>query len=234
MSSNNPSLNHRANPQQALSLDRPFRRRAQCRYLLHLPSACQPQGHPWPLILYLHGAGERGDDLEMVKKHGPPKLIAAGRDLPFIVLSPLCPKDQTWHPHLLTELLDEVQEHHNIDKDRVYLTGLSMGGFGTWALGIDTPERFAAIAPICGGGAPYIAYRLRRVPVWAFHGDQDEVVPPYESQRMVEAVQQAGGNARLTVYPGVGHDAWTRTYEGHELYDWLLSHKRAARAAGGT
>ncbi|MBP7935833.1 MAG: prolyl oligopeptidase family serine peptidase [Phycisphaerae bacterium] len=232
MSSNTASLDRRANPQLALSLDRPFRRRAQCRYLLHLPSTCQPQGHFWPLILYLHGAGERGDDLEMVKKHGPPKLIAAGRDLPFIVLSPLCPKDQTWYPHLLTELLDEVEEHHNIDKDRVYLTGLSMGGFGAWALGIETPERFAAIAPICGGGPPYIAYRLRRVPVWAFHGDRDEVVPLYESQRMVQAVQRAGGNARLTVYPGVGHDAWTRTYEGHELYDWLLSHKRAARAAG--
>jgi len=232
MSHETSSVGRKASPQQALTLDRPFRKRAQCKYLLHLPGGYEPGGHPWPFMLYLHGAGERGDSLEMVKKHGPPKLIAAGRDLPFIVVSPQCPKDQTWDTNLLTELLDEIEDLHAIDKNRVYVTGLSMGGFGTWALAVATPERFAAIAPICGGGAPYIAYRLRHVPVWTFHGDQDESVPLYESERMVEAVRRAGGDARLTIYPGVGHDAWTRTYEGSELYDWLLSHERYSRSVG--
>jgi len=194
-------------------------------YLLALPKGNGRAGR-WPLVLFLHGAGERGRDLELVKKYGPPKLVAQGRDFPFILVSPQCPSEQWWRTDVLNALLDEVIARHEVDEDRVYVTGLSMGGFGTWSLAIETPERFAAVAPICGGGFPYLAFRMKKVPVWAFHGADDEVVPLYESERMVTAVNEAGGRARLTVYPDVGHDAWTQTYENPALYDWLLSHRR--------
>jgi len=118
-----------------------------------------------------------------------------------------------------------------VDKDRVYLTGLSMGGFGVWALATEYPDRFAAIAPICGGGRRLLDFpgRLARIvnlPVWSFHGDRDEEIPVEESTKLVEALRQHGGNVASTVYPGVGHDAWTRTYANPELYDWFLAQAR--------
>ncbi|MBI4580883.1 MAG: prolyl oligopeptidase family serine peptidase [Planctomycetes bacterium] len=181
----------------------------------------------WPLMLYLHGIGERGD-LEKAKKHGPPKRIAAGAEFPFIVLVPSCPPDRWWEPEPLEVLVQEVCETYRVDEDRVYGTGLSMGGFGIWSLAIAYPWRFAAIAPICGGGTPYLVSRIAHVPVWTFHGAKDPVVPLYESQRMVDALNDAGGNARITIYPDAEHDAWTATYEKPELYEWLLSQRRRA------
>ena len=127
---------------------------------------------------------------------------------------------------MLNALLDEIIEKYNVDTDRVYLTGLSMGGFGSWALGCRNPERFAAIAPICGGGQPYVAGKLKDVPVWAFHGAKDPAVPIIMSEVMVRAINRAGGNAKLTTYPNAGHDSWTATYTNQELYDWFLSHKK--------
>jgi predicted peptidase len=123
-------------------------------------------------------------------------------------------------------LLDEVLKQYRVDSRRVYLTGESMGGYGTWALAAAHPERFAAIAPICGGGEPASADRLKGVPTWAFHGADDKVVPPEESRKMVAAIQHAGGDARLTIYPGVGHDSWTTTYRDQRLYGWLSAHRR--------
>lgn len=200
-----------------------------CDYLLCLPQGYGEKDRRWPLMLFLHGAGERGGNLELVKKHGPPKLIAQGKDLPFIVVSPQCPSEQWWPEKIetLVALLDEIQSDYAVDPNRVYLTGLSMGGFGTWALACAHPERFAAIVPICGGGQRYLAGRLKNVPVWAFHGAKDPVVPLAESQTMVQAVTRAGGQAKLTVYPDAQHDSWTVTYENPELYDWLLSQERA-------
>ena len=127
----------------------------------------------------------------------------------------------------LTTLLDEIQSSYAIDADRVYLTGLSMGGFGTWSLACRYPDRFAAIAPICGGGQWYLANRLRHVPVWAFHGAKDPVVPPDLSKSMVDAVKRAGGSAKLTIYPEAGHDSWTAAYDNPDLYKWLLGHRRS-------
>jgi predicted peptidase len=200
-------------------------------YLLFLPEGYGKEEKKWPLILFLHGAGERGEDLEKVKLHGPPKMVEKQKDFPFIVLSPQCPKDQWW-PHNvdpLITLLDDVISHYNVDPKRVYLTGLSMGGFGAWNLGCAYPERFAAIAPICGGGQPYLAKRLKNVPVWAFHGAKDKVIPPKRSQEMVEQIKKIGGEARLTVYPKAGHNAWTATYSNPELYKWFLSHEKSKR-----
>ncbi|HKJ67669.1 MAG TPA: alpha/beta hydrolase-fold protein [bacterium] len=146
------------------------------RYLLYLPEDYyQNANQRWPLVLFLHGAGERGTDLNLVTKHGPPKLAAAGERFPFIILSPQCPEDRRWKSGPLKRLLDRVKLNFRVDETRIYLTGLSMGGYGTWHLAARYPEYFAAIAPICGAGDPEHAETLRDVPVWAFHGAQDEV-----------------------------------------------------------
>jgi predicted peptidase len=200
------------------------------KYLLYLPEGYDKDpDKKWPLILFLHGAGERGDNLEKVKIHGPPKLVEHGRKLPFIVVSPQCPADSWWEPVSLNALLDEVQDRYRVDPDRIYVTGLSMGGFGTWDLATRYPERFAAIAPICGGGNKLLVGRIKSVPVWAFHGDADPVVPVKRTDEMVEALKRAGGNVKYTCYPGVQHDSWTATYNNPELYEWFLSHKRGEK-----
>jgi len=198
-----------------------------CDYLLSLPKGYGRKDQTWPLILFLHGAGERGSNLNQVKMHGPPKLVKQGKDLPFIVVSPQCPAGIWWTEKLdmLVALLDEIESKYDVDPSRIYLTGLSMGGFGTWALACEKPERFAAIVPICGGGQWFLADRLKNVPVWAFHGAKDSVVPLDLSKKMVQAVKRAGGDAKLTVYPEANHDSWTATYDNPELYDWLLSHR---------
>lgn len=218
--------------QDAHKLTRVVTKTIQCQYLLYLPRGyTAAAAERWPLLLFLHGAGERGEDLELVKKHGPPKLIEQGRDLPFIVVSPQCPVGEWWSPDVLMTLLDEVCEQHRVDETRLYLTGLSMGGYGTWKLALSHPDRFAAIVPICGGGNPHLCVRLRGVPVWVFHGAKDGVVPVRESEVMVTALERAGGTPKLTVYPDAQHDSWTATYENPELYEWLLRHRREPRAA---
>jgi predicted peptidase len=197
-------------------------------YLLYLPDAYATGDADWPLVVFLHGAGERGDDLELVKKHGPPKLIAHGEKLPFIVVSPQCPAGGWWTNQVeaLDALLDMVVRRCRVDEERIYVTGLSMGGFGTWALAFAQPDRFAAIAPICGGGDPDAAERIAHLPVWVFHGARDNVVDLEESRAMVDALKAAGGAPRFTVYPDAGHNSWTATYENQELYDWLLRQRR--------
>jgi predicted peptidase len=202
-------------------------RSVSLNYLLYLPPDYDAQ-ESWPLILFLHGRGERGDDLELVKKYGLPAKLENGEHLPFIILAPQCPAGSYWTEELdgLNALLDDAIANLKVDTRRIYLTGLSMGGGGTWFMAGRYPERFAAIAPICGTGIRWIAQeRLRDVPVWVFHGDADPVVPVEQSQMMVEALKAAGGNVRFTVYPGVDHDSWTLTYNNPELYDWFLSHQ---------
>ena len=194
-------------------------------YLLFLPKDYQTAGERWPMILFLHGAGERGEDLEKVKIHGPPKIVESNTDFRFIVISPQSRKFG-WDVKLLEALLDDVILRYHADPDRIYLTGLSMGGFGTWALASAQPDRFAAIVPICGGGDPKTVDRLAELPAWVFHGAKDKVVSPERSRQMVEALEAAGGNVRLTVYPDAGHDSWTETYDNPELYRWLLEQKR--------
>ncbi|MFV1967422.1 MAG: prolyl oligopeptidase family serine peptidase [Pirellulaceae bacterium] len=199
--------------------------KVQMGYLLYLPKDYDKQ-ESWPLVLFLHGAGERGDDLELVTVHGPPKLIAEGKDFPFIVVSPQCPKDRWWQHTELTALLDHIVKTHKVDEDRIYVTGLSMGGFGSWRLAAYTPNRFAAIAPICGGGETYWTRRFPHLPVWVFHGAKDTGVPLERSQQMVDALKNAGGKPKLTVYPEAGHNAWTETYNNPKFYEWLLEQER--------
>jgi predicted peptidase len=164
-------------------------------YLVYLPDGyCRSSGR-WPLILTLHGRGEAGSDINLVRRQGLPLRVEARGGLPFVVVAPQCP-DLGWNVGALGALLDEVLRRYRVDADRVYLVGNIMGGTGTWALAASCPERFAAIAPICGGGDPDSAGRLRDVPTWAFHGGDDRIVPLERSERMIAALRQAGGDAR--------------------------------------
>lgn len=195
-------------------------------YLLYLPRDYDTSRR-WPLLLFLHGAGERGADVERVAFHGPPKMIReATMDFPFIVVSPQVPEDRTWSTLFLDALIDEVSAAHAVDEDRIYVTGLSMGGYGAWHLAFEFPHRFAAIAPISGGGTITGPCTIPHLPVWVFHGVDDPVVPVWHSDELVERLRGCDGHVRYTRYEGVGHDAWTRTYANPELYEWLLSHRR--------
>jgi predicted peptidase len=221
---------------------------ATMHYQLFTPQDYKPTGKKWPLMLFLHGLGECGDNqLDLVKIHGPANIVDTRADFPFVVVTPQLPPipgydpdakiKQTpeellalvgpaWKPDQLIQLLDHVEENLNIDPQRVYVTGLSMGGFGTWRLVAEYPERFAAAVPICGGGEPAaMATSLRRVPIWAFHGARDPLVPLRLSHEMVHAVRCAGGDVRLTVYPDIEHNSWKPTYDNPEVYEWLLSHR---------
>jgi predicted peptidase len=223
--------------QQHCVFDSNFVQHVQLKYLLYLPAGyADDPAQRWPLILFLHGAGERGDDLNLVRVHGIPKVAETRADFPFIVVSPQCPVDSWWADYrmVLTALLDQVAGLYRVDLDRVYLTGLSMGGFGTWVLAASEPQRFAAIAPICGGGFwmygfPDRARVIKHIPTWVFHGAKDPVVPLRESEVMVEALKAHGGDVRLTIYPEAGHDSWTETYNNPEFYTWLLQHRRQAQ-----
>ena len=205
-------------------------RTLRTQYLLYLPDGYESGDERWPLLLFLHGAGERGDDLERLKSQGPPRVLAEGRPLPFIVVSPQCPRGRYWLVPVLTGLLDEVCRRWRIDEDRIYATGISMGAYGVWHLAEAQADRLAAIMPICGGGDPANAAELKDLPIWAFHGAKDPVVPLEESEVMVQAVRNAGGTVRFTIYPDAAHDSWTETYEKPDWYQWLLTHRRRVHA----
>lgn len=230
-----PNSNSKSN-QMAKRLEKKVTTEVSLNYLLFLPTGYSKNGSKeWPLIFFLHGAGERGNNVWKVATHGPPKNVSAEADFPFIVVSPQCPEGQIWSNDSLLALLDDIIAQEKVDRSRIYLTGLSMGGYGTWNLGATHPDRFAAIAPICGGGnliSVLLSDRekvkdLKSLGIWAFHGGKDPVVPLQESQRMVDAVRRAGASdVKLTVYPEAGHDSWTEAYKDPELYKWFLAHQR--------
>lgn len=177
--------------QSAQSFSGTVTKKVAYRYLLYLPKAyAADTSLRWPLLLFLHGSGERGDDLAKVKVHGPPKLLDGRDDFPFVVVSPQCPEGERWSADALAALLDDVTRRLRIDLDRVCVTGLSMGGRGTWDLVLTYPDRFAAIVPVCGGALPDRACRLKGVPVRAYHGAKDTTVPLAESETVVEAVRR--------------------------------------------
>jgi predicted peptidase len=217
------------------SFTKTFTHRADLRYFLYTPKDYTGDSNKaWPLVLFLHGSGERGSDLNVVAVHGPPKLVKGGREFPFILVSPQCPSDDHWHAEELMALVDDLSSQMRVDKARIYATGLSMGGYGTWELAVRYPGRFAAVAPICGGGDRLVLKiagknreALKTLGVWAFHGGKDDVVPLAESQQMVDEFKRLGAaDVKLTVYPEAGHDSWTEAYNTDALYEWLLSHHR--------
>ena len=194
-------------------------------YLLYLPAKYE-ESRRWPLVVYLHGSGAAGENLIFVREEGLPRQIEEGKQFPFLLLSPQC-SGSGWDPALVVELIEHLSSTLPVDRERVYLTGCSMGGFGTWRVATYDPGRFAAISPLCGGGDVTQAERLVDIPVWAFHGAQDGRVPLALGKEMVDAVRKHGGHVRFTVYPDYGHDIDQVTYRNEQLYEWLLHQRRS-------
>jgi predicted peptidase len=212
---------------------------AELRYRIHVSKA--KEGEKLPLVLFLHGAGERGDDNAAQVKHGIKQFLAREAKYPCILVVPQCPKGVWWANRggkapadakapepgaLAIELVESLAKEHGADLKRLYITGLSMGGFGTWELIARHPERFAAAVPICGGGDVSRAAVIAKIPQWIFHGDKDTAVKVDESRKMVEAMKSAGGSPKYTEYPGVGHNSWDNAYADDALYEWLFAQKR--------
>lgn len=210
--------------QTAHNFEKEIKLTLSANYLLYLPKNYDESKDEFPLVLFLHGAGERGTDIEKVMVHGLPRLINEGKDFPFIVISPQCPDNMFWNTDVLAALLDEIEDNYRVDKNRIYVTGLSMGGHGTWSLAIAQPNRFAAIAPICGWSNPTMACTIKHIPIWVFHGAKDMVVPLSASEQMVEKLKSCNADVKLTIYPEANHDSWTETYNNEELYSWFRQH----------
>ena len=217
------------------------------QYLWYLPSDVE-ENETIPILLFLHGAGERGYDKQKTLVYGAKDFLSDKLQSlqKCAVLIPQCPNDQQWvnvpwtydehtlpaEPStalkLVSQLLNELCETYPIDENRIYLTGLSMGGFGAWDLVSRTPNRFAAVIPICGGGDAHatVVEKFEHVPVWVFHGDADQTVKVKRSRDMVRALRTAGGKPEYTEYPNVDHDSWTNTYANPQIYQWLLAQRR--------
>ncbi len=207
------------------------------KYRWSTPAKIEP-GKTYPLVLFLHGAGERGDDNKAQLKHGVTSIIQNAEKLgkPVFLIAPQCPADGWWSNRgkegknalldALLALVDAKLKEQPIDPKRFHVTGLSMGGYGTWELLGRVPDRIASAIPICGGGDPKLAKKFKDVPVWAFHGEADDVVPVERTREMVAAMEKAGGKPKATYYPGVGHNSWTRTYQNQEVIRWMLEQSR--------
>lgn len=220
---------------------------AKLLYRLLTPHAYDPQ-LKYPLVLFLHGAGERGDDNVRQLVHGMNEFASDENraKYPCFVMAPQCPREQKWvevdwsarghampaeaaEPlRLALAAIAALETEFSIDPARIYVTGLSMGGYGTWDAVARYPGRFAAAAPICGGGDPAQAPKFAALPLWAFHGGKDGVVKPERSREMIAALQAAGGSPKYTEYPDAGHDSWTATYRNPEFLAWLFAQRRAS------
>lgn len=200
-------------------------KKSTLNYLIYLPDNFNESKEKFPIVMFLHGSGERGEDVNKVKVNGPPMLVEKGKKFPFILVSPQCPDNKWWDADELKQLLDYVVKTYRADENRIYVTGLSMGGFGTWDLLTKYPNYFAAAVPVCGGGEPRTTRLIGKTPVWAFHGAKDDVVPYQRSEEMVNTLNSFGGNAKFTLYPDANHNSWDLTYNNQEVYDWMLSQK---------
>jgi predicted peptidase len=180
-----------------------------------------------PLVVFLHGAGERGTNLDMLKKHGPPKFAMNGHGFPFILAAPQCPPGRWWNPDEIIALTKHLAKNLKVDTKRIHLTGLSMGGFGTWACLAKEPGLYASGVPICGGGDPTSAKILKDIPIWTFHGNKDEAVPVAKTEEMEKAIRGAGGKKLLaTYYPDEGHESWIPAYADPALFAWMMLQHR--------
>ncbi|QCW99628.1 alpha/beta hydrolase [Aggregatimonas sangjinii] len=198
-------------------------------YYLYYPKGYETnEAEKFPLLLFLHGGGESGDTLTAIKKNGPPKLIVSGKEFPFLILAPQNPnKNKWWNTRAVSQLLDSIVANNRVDEKRIYLTGLSRGGGAAWEMAVQYPEKFAAMAVVCGmTPVPYASWINRKMPIWVFHGEEDESIPISESETMVERLLAMGYDVRFTRYPGVGHDSWVKAYNTDELYDWFMAQER--------
>lgn len=204
----------------------------QIHCLIYIPEDYEQNGSAhYPLLTFLHGGNETGNDLNKVKRHGPFKLIDEGKEFPFIVVAPQIPTKfkSKWQPGLVDEVIELVKANFRVDTERLYLTGVSLGGAGVWGYALEYPEKIAAIAPICGWGIPPQACKMKHVPTWAFHGAKDKVVTPAATTNMINALKNCGADPKFTLYPNAGHDSWTRTYNSPALYDWFLEQSLSNR-----
>lgn len=188
-----------------------------------------------PAIIFLHGAGTRGTNIGVLERNcffGGKSRIN-DEDSPFMVFAPLCSRD-SWFDvfEQLQDFVKMVASHPAVDRDRLYLVGTSMGGYGSWQLAMTMPEYFAALVPVCGGGMSWNAKRLVHIPVWAFHGKEDKTVPPEQSIFMVDALNSVGGKARLTLLENTAHSSWEYAYAQQELFDWMLEQRNANTSVG--
>ncbi|MHC4144840.1 MAG: carboxylesterase family protein [Planctomycetota bacterium] len=208
----------------ARTFNRYLRRGQSCLYWITLPKGYDKEVKKWPMIIYLHPSSLQGHDLSMVRTPIPPDVDEIKNDFPFVVLTPQCPDEyDAWPSDLVVELVDEAVRHYNVDARRVYVTGFSLGGRGTWSVAVDHPEVFAAIVPVAGSyGHPERISRIEDVPVWVFHGDSDRLLPIDPVRDMVQDLKESGGNVRFTIYKGAGHGITGRAYRTRELYEWLL------------
>ena len=195
-------------------------------YRVYLPRDYDESGSGSPLLYFLHGAGERGNNLDWMARIALPKYIEDGAELPFVTVCPQCPSGERWNGLTLTTLLDKVVDDYSIDTSRIYLTGLSMGGWGTWDLANRISDRLAAAMPICGPFLRINPENFKDLPIWCFHGVMDSVIPVADSVRMVKSLRDAGCSVEFTTYANADHDSWTETYQNPEIYDWLLSHSK--------
>ena len=197
-------------------------------YLYYPPDYDAKPVKNFPLLLFLHGGGESGDTLGALKKNGPPKLIVDGKEFPFLILAPQNPhKKKWWNTRAVKQLLDTVVANNRVDKKRIYLTGLSRGGGAAWEMAVQYPEKFAALAVVCGmTPLPYASWIDKKMPIWVFHGAEDRSIPISESETMVNKLKEMNYNVKYTRYPDVGHDSWVKAYNTEELYQWFMRQKR--------
>ena len=204
-------------------------------YLFSLPTKFDPASNEkWPVILFLHGRGESRGPLSIVAKWGPPRMVKRGDDFPYILIAPQCPSESRWtdddQQSGVLKLLDHITKSFPVDTTRIYLTGLSMGGYGTWKMAAENPDLFAAVSPICGRGNPADAAKLVNLPIWVFHGTEDTAVLYRHSDDMVRAIRKAGGKkVRFTTLQHVGHNSWSAAYATPELYQWFDRHKTSVK-----
>jgi len=200
-------------------------------YYLYFPEDYEDKNdQKFPLLLFLHGGGESGDSLSTIKSNGPPKLIVEGKQFPFLILAPQNPyKKKWWNTRAVAQLLDTIVENNRVDKNRVYLTGLSRGGSAAWEMAVQYPDKFAALAVVCGmTPLPYANWINKDLPIWVFHGDQDKSIPISESVNMVDKLKAMGYNVKFTIYEGVGHNSWKNAYANEELYSWFIKQRSRA------
>lgn len=197
----------------------------EMNYLFYTPSNLTEKA---PLVVFLHGGGEGGTDIEKVKIHGIPKLISEGREFPFYMIAPQNPYTRGfWDDRAVDKLVDEIVKNHNIDPARIYLAGMSRGGYGVWRMGINNPDKYAAMISVCAASIPLMyTNRIGDLPVWFFHGEKDNVVPVEVSINAYEKMKINNQNAKLTLYPDASHDSWTETFLNDEIYEWLLDQSK--------
>jgi len=203
-----------------------------CDYLLYLPENYSNQTDSFPLLIYLHGGSMRGDNLEKLKVYGLPKLIDSGNQYEFIIASPQCPNDTYWSRiNWFDSLNHELNSKYRIDKNRIYVSGISMGGFGAWHAAMDNPDKIAAIIPMCGGCNDSLEIcRINHIPIWTFHGTADKHIEFNETEQLVDRLKMCNGNVKFTKLDSKGHDIGY-IYENKEIYNWFLKQNKKLKKA---